>query len=357
MHTLARMRARLIAGMLVLVAAVVLVIVRLGGLQGVPMRAPAQHRPAPALAGIDGWVNSDPLTLEQLRGRVVLLDFWTYTCINCVRTFPFLRALDQHYAAAGLQILGVHSPEFSFERELDNIREAANRNLLTYPIASDPRMETWRAFRNNYWPRVYLIDVGGVIRFDHIGEGGEDEIEATVRELLAETGATLPPPLGFRERGASAHITPEVYAGHQRGSVQGALASPEGYRPGEVVVYRAPDPAAVERVGARGAFFLEGPWRAEAEHVEAAGPGARLTLRFRARDVFFVAAPAAGEPAVAVLLDGRPVGAAAGESVHSGSVVIDRSDIFTIVRLDSAETHTLTLLADEGFRLFTFTFG
>lgn len=348
----------MLAGVLLFTAAVVLVVVRLGGLQGDATRAPAERRPAPALVGIDAWVNSDPLTLEQLRGEVVLLDFWTYTCINCVRTFPFLRALDRHYGEAGLRVIGVHSPEFSFERDLTNIREAAARSMLAYPIASDPDMATWRAYRNNFWPRVYLIDAAGQIRFDHIGEGGEDEIEAAVRELLAETDATLPPPLRFRERGPSANITPEVYAGLERGSVQGALANAEGYRPGEVFVYAPPDPAAVERVGTRGAFFLEGPWRVEREFLEAAGDGARLTLRFRARDVFFVATPASGAVEVRALLDGIPVPAgSAGEDVDAGIVRVGRQDLFSVVALDVAETHTLTLEPAAGFRVYTFTFG
>lgn len=352
------MRTKLALGLVLLAAALALTAVRLGGLQGAPGTGRQAPRPAPELTGISGWINGDPTSLQDLRGRVVLLDFWTYSCINCIRTFPFLRALHDRYQPAGLTLIGVHSPEFAFERDPANVRAAVARHDLDYPIALDDDMATWRAYRNRFWPRVYLIDAEGRIRFDHIGEGGEDSIEREIRALLAEREAVLPPPVGRRERGPSPHITPEVYAGYERGGPQGALGNPGGYRPGDIERYEPPDRATIENAGTQGTFFLAGAWRAEREYLEAAEDGARLLLRFRARDVYLVAAPAGSGVTVRVLLDDAPVDAArAGASVTDGVLKVDRSDLFAVLRLPAPETGTIELVAQQGFRIYTFTFG
>lgn len=349
---------RIVIGLAVLLIAAGIAASRLTGLGGPSFGGgEVRDRPAPEFAEIDAWVNTDPLTIRSLRGKVVLIDFWTYTCINCVRTFGHLRALYARYAPFGLQIVGVHSPEFAFEKELANVREAVARHRLPYPVALDNRMATWREYRNHYWPHVYLIDAKGIIRDDVIGEGGEERIQSTVRALLREAGATLPAEIALDDTGPSAHITPEIYAGFERGSAQGSLANDEGYRADEVASYRAPTQAQIDEAGTGGAFFLAGRWRAAEEYVEAAEDGARIVVPFFARDVFLVGESAAGAR-VEVLLDGVAVAAArAGVDVRDGVLTVGRSDMFAVARFPRPERHVLELRAPAGFRLYTFTFG
>ncbi len=337
-----------------LLIAVAFAATRVSGLQGVPLRDTAPRGDAPEFVGIQAWLNGEPVTLADLRGSVVLVDFWTYTCINCVRTFPHLRALHDTYEPFGLRIVGVHSPEFEFEKIEANVADAIARYELPYPIALDNEMETWRAYRNNWWPHVYLVDADGRLRFDHIGEGGEEQIQQQVRMLLREAGSSLPAPIDFADTTPTPHITPEIYAGIERGTAQGSLQSPEGYGSGRIVEYAPVDAATIERAGTAGAFFLEGSWRAHAEFVEAGPGGGRVIVPFFARDVFAVAA---GQARIRVLMDGAPIGRAAGEDVTDGVVTVTRDDLYVLVRLPRAEQHVLTLEAEEGFRLFTFTFG
>jgi thiol-disulfide isomerase/thioredoxin len=325
---------------------------RIESLQGRSLPNQNQRREgtqAPELQGIAAWLNSPPLTLAGLRGKVVWIDFWTYSCVNCVRTFPFLRAMYARYHSFGLEIVGVHSPEFDFEKVVPNVRAAVARHRLPYPVALDSDMRTWRAYQNQYWPRVFLIDARGRIRFDHIGEGGDEELQEQVRGLLAETGAALPAAVDLRSELPNARITPEVYAGYERGGAQGALANPEGYDPGSVTDFARVPPEEIEAARADGRFFLEGPWRAEAEYIEAAGPGATVTLPFAARDVFAVLAPAAGGVGARLLLDGV--------DAPGGALRVERDDLYRLVRLRGVERHVLTLRVDPGFRLYTFTFG
>ena len=345
-------------GLVVLGVALAIVASNVGFFQG-PAPSPADRgAPAPEFVGIDGWLNSSPLTVGGLRGSVVLIDFWTYSCVNCARTWPHLRQIYARYKPAGLEIVGVHSPEFSFEKISTNVQDAIDRNDLTWPVALDNDMETWRAYRNNSWPHVYIIDAKGVLRFDAIGEGNEELIQDRLRSLLRENGATLPEPIDFKAGAFNPHQTPEIYAGYRRGEVMGALGNPEGYLPNRVLDYRDVDDQIVTDAGTNGVFFLEGAWRAHAEYVEAVEDGARVRLPFYARDVFFVAAPASGSVEVRLRLDGRAVSASLlGADAAGGVVRIDRSDLFRLLTLDEADTHELTIEADEGFRLYTFTFG
>ena len=181
---------------------------------------------APELVGTQEWVNSDPLTIEGLRGKVVLVDFWTYTCVNCIRTLPYLKVWHSKYADDGLVILGVHTPEFRFEHDIDNVRQAVDDYSLTYPIVQDNNFETWDAFDNRYWPAKYLIDQNGVIRYQHYGEGAYDETEAMIRLLLEETGvnvSAITPLLAPNQdldfafkNSIGAEITAELYGGYER---------------------------------------------------------------------------------------------------------------------------------------------
>ena len=307
---------------------------------------------APDFTGNDRWFNTPanaPLDLAGLRGRVVLVDFWTYTCINCLRTLPYLRAWDAGYRERGLTIVGVHTPEFTFEREADNVREAIEANRLRYPVAQDNEYATWSAWGNQYWPAKYLIDARGRVRYAHFGEGAYEETEAAIRALLAEAGRDrLGPVAEARAETADPElVTPETYLGHERaeGFVPGPLRP--GY--GE---YEAPEELPPV------SFALSGGWYVGGESASAVRD-ARIEARVTARKVFFVLSSKGGRPRdVEVLLDGLPVGAGeAGEDVHGGRVTVREERLYRLVSLPRVEDRRLTLRVPAGVTGYAFTFG
>jgi thiol-disulfide isomerase/thioredoxin len=343
------------AGGGLVLAAVFIAALRIGALQG-DVGAGSQHdTPAPELRGIAGWLNSKPLSVKALRGKVVLVDFWTYSCVNCVRTIPALRALYARYEPSGLQILGIHSPEFSFEKVRRNVEEAVSRYRVRWPVALDNHMATWDAFRNRFWPHVYLIDAKGRLRFDRVGEGGDDQIQTELRKLIRESGRAVPPPIDFSEPLFSPHLTAEIYAGYERGGLQHSLGNPEGYVPERSVTYAAPAPTLVDEAGTTGTFFLAGRWRNRAENVQSESPNARVVLPFFAKNVFLVGA---GSARLRVLLDGKPIAArSAGADVSGGVMRVRGPRLYGVAALPRAGAHVLTLIGEPGFRLYTFTFG
>jgi thiol-disulfide isomerase/thioredoxin len=356
-----RYRVQIGIGVVVLVAAIGIAATRFSTLQG---KLPSQGtgKAAPEFVGISSWLNSKPLTIKQLRGKVVWIDFWTYSCINCIRTLPAVREFYAHYHQAGLEIIGVHSPEFGFEKVKSNIEAAIKRYHLPYPVAVDNDMATWTAYRNNSWPHVYLIDANGNIAFDYSGEGGDEEIQSHVRSLLSATGAALPPAIDFGAFRFNPHQTPEIYAGYERGSYEGSLANPEGYAIDKTVTYASVPPKTIDQAGTNGSFFLEGKWFNAAEYVRAESDDARIELPFYAQNVFVVAAPqesGQGSGVTArVLLDGREVPAGQlGADARGGVIQIGRDDLFRVLQLPKAGVHRLTLIVSKGFELYTFTFG
>jgi cytochrome c biogenesis protein CcdA/thiol-disulfide isomerase/thioredoxin len=309
---------------------------------------------APEFVGTQRWFNTPggrPLSIRELTGKggVVLVDFWTYTCINCIRTFPHLRALDAKYRDAGLTIVGVHSPEFPFEKEAGNVAAAIDQNDLRYPVAQDNDLATWGAFGNQYWPADYLIDASGDVRYVHFGEGAYEESEAAVRSLLAESGAG---PLGGRarfraERPSPGVTTPETYLGSTRaeGFANGRI------RPG-IQDFGSP-PSHLSR----DQLAYGGRWQITGESATA-DAGARLELDFGARRVFLVLGSSRGARRMRVLLDGRPVpGRLAGEDVHGGVATIRRQRLYRLVELPRSGRHTLSLEPAAGIAGYAFTFG
>ncbi len=233
---------------------------------------------AAELTGIDAWINSDPLTIEQLRGKVVLVDFWTYTCINCIRTFPFLKLWNSRYADDGLVILGVHTPEFDFEKDYENVRQATRDNGIIWPVAQDNKYGTWEAYNNRAWPAKYLIDRNGVVRYSHFGEGKYAETEEQIRTLLVEAGADLPDDLVLPEdqeldpaflNALDAEVTPELYAGYERNF----STIMTGIRPYVIqeAFYQNPD-AVVNFVSPESLdphfIYFDGPWLVGSEHAK-----------------------------------------------------------------------------------------
>jgi thiol-disulfide isomerase/thioredoxin len=315
----------------------------------------------PSLAGATGWLGSPPLTTEDLRGRVVAVDFWTYTCINWLRTVPYVRAWDEAYRDAGLVVLGVHTPEFPFEQDEDNVRRAIQDRRITYPVALDNGYGIWSAFTNMYWPALYLVDVEGHIRFSHFGEGAYEESERVIRQLLTEAGAgdRLPAPVTVEANGLEAAAgwadlgSAENYLGAERTD---DFASPEDVAIGRPRRYTLPARLPTN------SWALSGEWTVQPDAVLLHEPGGRIADRFSARDVHLVMAPPAGGSPVrfSVRLDGRPPGDDSGEDVdRDGTGTVTEPRLYQLVRQRgpiSGRTFEITF-SDPGVRAFAFTFG
>ncbi len=287
--------------------------------------------PAPEFRGLAGWLNSEPLTLAGLRGRVVLIDFWTYSCINCLRTLPYIKDWDRRYRDRGLTIVGVHSPEFAFERVESNVRENADDLGVEYPIALDNDFGTWSAWHNRYWPAKYLIDRNGHIRYYHFGEGDYAETEKAIRTLL---GSGLPPASKAKDpEDDGLLITPESYLGYQRLARYGG----EAVVPGVERDYRLPEKLYASELA------FGGRWRVEDERA-VAGRGARLRLAYRAHDVFLVLS---GTGEVDVLVDGK----------RERRVRVRGDKLYTLVDRVMGGDHLLELRLDPGLAAYAFTFG
>lgn len=321
---------------------------------------PAAERgnsPLASLAGPGDWLNSTPLTAEQLRGRVVLVDFWTYSCINCLRTLPYVRAWDAKYRPYGLVVLGVHAPEFAFERTLDNVRSAVETFGIRYPVVTDNNYRIWQAFNNQYWPAHYFIDAMGAVRASQFGEGDYENSERTIQNLLREAGVKdVPTDLvnpardGVQAADSTADRTAETYLGYGRSE---GFASPEGIQPDAATQYSAPKLLGSNR------WALAGDWTVKRERVEATAPG-RIQFRFHGRDLHLVLGSATGEPIrFRVRLDGEPVGADRGVDTDiQGFGTIDKERLYQLVRQDQPRERLFEIeFLDPGAVAYAFTFG
>lgn len=314
---------------------------------------------APEVTDPQEWFNTDgeELSIEELNaaGKVVLVDFWTYTCINCIRTFPHLKAWDEEYRDDGLVVLGVHTPEFPFEREAGNVRESIEQNEIRYPVVQDNEFGTWNAFSNMFWPAKYLIDANGRVRYIHFGEGEYDITEKAIRSLLAEAGAEEPK-LGKLtdaegETIAAGLGTPETYLGAARaqGFVNGRW--PTGRNDFGSVGNRI-----VDQLPAN-AFALQGRWRNSEDDATAIGD-ARIDGHYRAKRVFLVMGSPGRERDVRVLLDGEPIpGRLAGPDVEDGVVTVGAERLYRLVDSPQAEERVISLELPRGVSAYAFTFG
>jgi thiol-disulfide isomerase/thioredoxin len=313
--------------------------------------------PAPALVGGGDWINSAPLTPRDLRGKVIVYDFWTYSCVNCVRTIPYLRSWYDRYRGDGLVIVGVHSPEFQFEHDLGNVRRAVTELHVDYPVVQDNQLAIWSAFKNNYWPADYLADRTGRLRSMHIGEGDYANTENLLRELLQVTKtsprATSPHlPREGNPPTETDNVTLETYLGTDRGATNA--------NPG-TATYPTSDALDLHD----GEAAVTGTWTATPQYLRSGSAGASIVLRYDAREVNLVMATDNGKPVVVeVLVDGRPLVAAdrtAETVVEPGGrtvVRVSASDLYRIVLGPAIESHTVTLVArSAGLRAYAFTFG
>ena len=308
---------------------------------------------APDFTGTQSWFNTDggeALTMEGLRGKVVLIDFWTYTCINCIRTFPYLKAWHSEYRDDGLTIVGVHAPEFPFERDAGNVADAIEQNGLEYPVVQDNDMGTWNAYGNQYWPAKYLIDAEGQVRYVHFGEGDDDETEQAIRTLLREKGDDE---LGAGAAGTKAESanpatrTPETYLGATRadGWANGAIRlGAQSFEPGP---YSLPP----------NGFAFSGDWEITGEGASS-GANAGIEAEFGAEKVFLVLGSPGGPREVEVLLDGGPIpDRLAGDDVSGGVATITNQRLYRLVDLRKAGSHKLELRFEPGVYGYAFTFG
>lgn len=316
----------------------------------------------PAFTGAGPWLNSKALTRESLRGKVVLIDFWTYSCINCLRSLPYVKAWYAQYKDHGLVVIGVHAPEFPFEQSPANVRQSVKSLGIPYPVVLDNDFVIWQAFNNQVWPAHYFIDVQGRIRAHHYGEGEYAESEAIIRKLLTEAGYTdLPAAAAHRVKATgveaaadNAHVpSPETYIGYERAE---HFSSPEGFARDQSRSYVAPAKLRLDQ------WALTGNWTVRKDEGVLGGAPGSIVFRFRARDLHLVLGPGAdGKPVrFRVLLDGAAPGSNRGMDVDGeGKGIVREHRLYQLIRQsgDIGE-HTFTIeFQDSGVRAYSFTFG
>ncbi|HEY0524058.1 MAG TPA: thioredoxin family protein [Stellaceae bacterium] len=315
----------------------------------------------PSLGGATEWLNSQPLTAASLRGKVVLIDFWTYTCINWLRSLPYVRAWAEKYKDQGLVVIGVHSPEFAFEKNLDNVRRAAKDMRVDYPVAIDSDHAIWRAFNNEYWPALYFVDARGHIRHHQFGEGEYEKSELVIQQLLAEAGSGG---VGHEMVSVDAHgaeaaadwdslRSPENYVGYERTE---NFASPGGAVSDKRHVYAAPTRLQLNH------WALSGDWTVEKQATVLNKANGRIAYRFHARDLHLVMGPAARGTSVRfrVLIDGQPPGAAHGSDVDDqGNGTVTEQRLYQLIRQPEpvADRQFEIEFLDPDVEAFAFTFG
>jgi thiol-disulfide isomerase/thioredoxin len=332
----------------------------------VQQQAPKEIRLAvegesPSLAGASEWLNSPPLTANALDGKVVLIDFWNYTCINWLRQLPYVRAWAEKYKDKGLVVIGVHAPEFEFEKNVDNVRRAVKDMRIDYPIAIDSDHVIWRAFRNEYWPALYFIDAQGRIRHHYFGEGEYEQSEVIIQQLLAEAGVGG---VGHELVPVSAHgaevaadwdslMSPETYVGYERSE---NFASPGGAVLDKPHIYDAPARLKLNH------WALSGEWTMEKQAAALNRANGRIAYRFHARDLHLVMGPAARGKFVRfrVLINGRAPGAAHGGDIdYQGNGTVTEQRLYQLIRQPApiVDQEFEIEFIDSGVEAFAFTFG
>jgi len=318
----------------------------------------SRFKKAPELEGINGYINTNSEEFkEQIEGKVVLYDIWTYSCINCQRTLPYLTAWDEKYSDEGLLIIGIHSPEFEFEKDINNVELAVEKFGINYPVILDNDKTIWKSFENRYWPRKYIADDEGYIRYDHIGEGAYDETEKIIQNLLQERATRL----GLNVASAQSLVdleefkhgarTPELYFGHNFAFGRNQLGNSEGFKPQQDVKYVIPQSLKDNF------FYLDGTWKNLEDRMILVSESGTIKLPYFAKQVNIVAD---GNSELTILLDGKPISQSdIGDDVSQvGKVVISEATLYNLVNTPESSKHTLEIQVNEpGFEIYTFTFG
>ncbi len=304
-----------------------------------------QYQKAIELVSPDGYINTENIDLSQYIGKkVILLDFWTYSCINCQRTLPYLINWHERYNDLGLQIIGIHSPEFDFEKDYENVVKATDKFGIPYPVILDNSFRTWKAYKNRYWPRKYIIDIDGFIVYDHIGEGGYDETEKIIQKLLKERdlvlgiNSNIPDDMAEVIADKAGYIlTPEIYFGY--GFSREQLGNKEGWHPEEVIDYKMP--TFIEK----NKFYLGGKWINLNDYMES-NSDSSIVIKYFAKNINIVAGSDAGTE-INIYNDEKFV----------KKLMIKDFDLYNLVSSDGSEEHTLRIETGKGLKAYTFTFG
>lgn len=314
---------------------------------------------APDLVGIAHYLNTTPEELsKEIKGKVVLYDIWTYSCINCVRTLPYITAWDEKYSDEGLLIVGIHSPEFEFEKDPENVKMSIDKHGINYPVVLDNDMETWKAFENRYWPRKYIADHEGYLRYDHIGEGGYKDTEKIIQQLLEERAVAL----GIQMVSADSLVdidefehsmfrTPELYFGYKFAQNRNQLGSEEGFQPGKTISYSEPSSIDLHK------FYPIGDWKNYEDSMELVSPTGTIKLLYNAKEVNIVTD---GNAELKIYLDGNPLPSEySGTDITSGNILqISEAGLYNIISSDTSSSHVMEIeVSGKGFQMFTFTFG
>lgn len=302
----------------------------------------SQYLMASELMGIAGYINTENIKIEKLKGKVVLVDFWTYSCINCIRTLPYLTSWDSKYRDMGLVMIGVHTPEFGFEKSRDNVIDATIKHGVEYAVVQDNSYATWNAYNNRFWPRKYLIDGDGFIRYDHIGEGGYKETELKIQELLSELGkdaSDVEVTKGVRE-GISLLRSPELYAGYFFNLPRGQdIGNEEGLQPEKIVEYIIPSSLK------RDVIYLEGSWQSNRDDLELVGDSGKIALKFRGSEVNIVVDSLDAQE-IGIVIDGE----------RMESIFVENPDLYNVYD-GGYMSGMLEIEVLKGFKFNAFTFG
>jgi thiol-disulfide isomerase/thioredoxin len=330
----------------------------------------SQFKKAPEFDKVTGYINTKPIHLSDLKGKVVLVDFWTYSCINCIRTIPYLVDWNEKYADKGLVIVGVHAPEFEFEKNIDNVKAAVEKFGIKYPVIQDNDKGTWNAYQNQYWPRKYIVDSEGYLRYDHIGEGGYAETEKVIQSLLQERSAQLSPdsslpgtdsntitetttiPENVQSVDFSKIYSPELYFGYQ--FARAPLGNPEGLKPDQTVNYSISD---IDSDIKPNVIYLDGIWKNNADNMELQSNTGSIALVYSAKSVNMVAG---GNGEVSISEDGSTLlGKYRGEDLsEEGKFTIDGQRLYNLSMHDNYGAHSIVIdVKGKGFQAYTFTFG
>jgi len=301
---------------------------------------------APEITGIAAWINSPPLTWNDLKGKVVLVDFWTYSCINCIRTLPYLKDWYEKYHDKGFEIIGVHSPEFQFEHDANNVREAVKSYGIHYPVALDNDFATWRNFQNEYWPAHYLVNKEGKVVYVHFGEGEYEVTENNIRFLL---GMNKTAAENRTDENYSLNLTPETYLGYHR---EERFKSPSGMKKDALALYDYPAKLSEDE------WALSGSWLISAEKIESLSANAAIKLHFRGSKVYMVMGMTKKPVTVKFLLNGKPLTADQGKDVKNSELRVNQNRLYSVVHLTTGDEGILEIIAkDPGLAVYTFTFG
>jgi thiol-disulfide isomerase/thioredoxin len=355
----AEIKTGIIFGGLIAAGVVFLVILFIGLDESVSIIEDSGIKKAPNLVGISEYLNTTPEKLSKdMENKVILYDIWTYSCVNCIRTLPYITAWDEKYAEQGLLIIGIHSPEFEFEKNAENVQVAIEKYGINYPVVLDNDMKTWKAFENNYWPRKYIADHEGNLRYDHIGEGSYQETEKIIQQLLNERALAMSIEnisenqlVSIKEFEHTLFRTPELYFGYKFAQSRNQLGSDEGFQPEKIVKYNVPSDIVSNK------FYPIGNWKNHKDSMELTESIGSIKVSFNAKEVNIVTK---NNAQLEIFLDGMPLTEEhAGSDISFGNKMdLSNAGMYNIISSKNSISHTMEILIEgEGFQAFTFTFG